>query len=196
MAPPRKPAFAPASDQRASEAIANASSFIRRGGASSFPSDVATDNLNILHVHQVPGNTCVPVDALAEARIVTDIVRQSFPHNDAAERLVSGIPDGVRKAALAIANEVSWADRNGFLAEVCRGLACQHEDTFVFMEMAMVFGRLVARRDLDKVKPETCEARKIAQRLVDPFGLWIQEMGFLRPLPQRDLGARNNLGIL
>jgi hypothetical protein len=48
-----------------------------------------------LQVHQIPGLSGIAVDALAETRVIADVVREAHADDDAAQHLAGGVAHGV-----------------------------------------------------------------------------------------------------
>ena len=113
-------------------------------------------------IDEVPRNAGVPVDALAKARVISDIVRQTLADHDAAQDLVTRIPDRMCKPALAVANEVPGPNRVLVFSDDCSRVPGEHKDAFVLVIVTMVLGRLVAWLDLDQVETESGQARYVA----------------------------------
>ena len=133
--------------------------------------------------------------AIVLVAVKPQIMREALPHDNTAEKLCAGICDAVRKAACTIADKVTCLDGVRLFTDVSGGCAAEHIDALVFIVVHMMLGRVAARRDFDDVKAKACEARHIAQRLVDPFGIVIEKMRLGCAFHRRDFFAGDDVFV-
>ena len=95
--------------------------------------------VDVVQIHQVPGETRISEDALALVRIVGDVVFQALPNHEATQNCLAGILELVWQSACAVANEVTDADDNGFVAYRSGGFTLKNVDTLVLVVMHVVF---------------------------------------------------------
>ncbi len=127
--------------------------------------------------------------------VVAHVVIQPLAHHKNAQGFRPGIDDRVAQTARPVANEVAGCDGVIFVANRRRASASQDKDRLILMIVHVVFGGLITRRDFNDMDAKPRQPRRIAERLVDPFGVGIAEVDLGQAFHRFNLGGFHQVGV-
>lgn len=150
---------------------------------------------DLLGVDEVRGMPLAAVDALAQARVVADVMGQALADDQAAQGGGSGVMHAVRSPAGAVTDEVSWADRVARVADLDLALALEHVGALILVAMDVELRGFAAGRDLDEMNAQAGQAGGITQRFVVPARIVVQEVDLVGPGHGRNVCGGEQIAI-
>jgi hypothetical protein len=108
--------------------------------------------LNVRNIHEIPLHAGISINALAATRIVSDIMGQSLPDDDALQYRATRVSQLMCLATGSIANKIARADSIPFIAYDGLRLTFENIDALLFVVVHVQLSRLVAGLHFDNVE--------------------------------------------